>query len=176
MRTRRVAIDVNMPRRLVRMLNTGFGAQGFEFVYETEFAEARDEDEFWATAFRRFGGEVVLSGDKFIAKKPHQIIAFKQNNLICFFCESRWGNADVTFKVAHMIYWWPRIQNHLEACSPRDCWWVPMPVHAAEFAKGRAPAKCRSRSGRSQKVSISASSKPPATSNATRTRGGSRKS
>jgi hypothetical protein len=35
-----------MPKRLVRLLNTGFGSQGFEFVYETEFAAARDEDAF----------------------------------------------------------------------------------------------------------------------------------
>lgn len=139
MRTRRVAVDVSMPRRLVRMLNTGYGSQGFEFVYESEFAGARAEDEFWATVFRKFGGEVVLSGDKNIAKKLHQVIAFKQNDLICFFCGQRWSNTDVAFKVAHMIYWWPRIQAHLEHCKPGDCFWVPMGIRPGEFRKVTLP-------------------------------------
>lgn len=122
------------------MLNTGFGTQGFEFVYETEFASARADDEFWATAFRRFGGEVVLSGDKNIAKKPHQIIAFKDNGLICFFVDRRWGNTDGAFKVAHMIYWWPKIQMRLKSSKPRDCWWVPMGIRPDEFRKVELPA------------------------------------
>jgi PIN like domain len=129
-----------MPKRLVRLLNTGFGSQGFEFVYETEFAAARDEDAFWATAFRRFGGEVVLSGDKQIAKKPHQIIAFKENELICFFCDKRWGNQDVIYQVAHMMFWWPRIQTQIEICKPRDCWWVPMAIRHDQFRKVELPA------------------------------------
>jgi hypothetical protein len=135
-----VALDVNMPKRLVRLLNTGFGSQGFEFVYETEFADARDEDGFWATAFRRFGGEVVLSGDKNIAKKPHQIIAFKENELICFFCDKRWGNQDAIYQVAHMMFWWPRIQTHLDDCNARDCWWVPMAIRDEAFRKVELPA------------------------------------
>jgi hypothetical protein len=141
-----------MPRRLVRMLNTGYGSQGFEFVYETEFAAARDEDEFWATAFRRFGGEVILSGDKNIAKKPHQIIAFKENELICFFFDKRWANQDVTFQVAHMMFWWPRIQTQLDTCNPRDCWWVPMAIRDNPFRKIELPANVEAKAAAARKA------------------------
>ena len=75
------------------MLTTGFGDQGFEFIYESDFAPADAPDEHWAVAFKRFGGRIVHSADKNIAKKPHQIMAFKENGLICFFLESRWSSS-----------------------------------------------------------------------------------
>ena len=135
----KVALDVNIPPRLARLLNTGFGDQGFEFSSVTSFAAGSSADEVWAAAFRRFGGQVVLSGDKHIAKRPHQILAFQENDLICFFCDRRWSSADLSYKVAHIMYWWPAIQAHLDKCKPRDCWWVPMPVSRAEFRKVELP-------------------------------------
>lgn len=136
----KVALDVNIPRRVVRMLQTGFGDQGYEFLHEPEFAVANAADEFWALAFKRFGGQIVLSGDKNIAKRPNQILAFKENDLICFFCESRWSEQDHIFKVAHLVYWWPRIQEHLATCQPKDCWWVPMAIHRSDFREVKLPS------------------------------------
>jgi hypothetical protein len=123
---RKVALDVNMPERLVRMLNSGFRDQGFEFVWEPDFASRSATDEHWATAFRLFGGEIAITGDKNIAKRPHQILAFQENDLICFFCKHDWARQDLTFKCAHVLMWWMRIQVVLETAQPRDCWWIPM--------------------------------------------------
>jgi hypothetical protein len=135
----KVAIDVSIPPRVVRLLQTGFGDQGFEFVYLPQFAAGNSPDEFWAVAFKRFGGQIVLSGDKNIAKKPHQVIAFKENGLICFFCDRRWAAADLTFKAAHLVYWWPRIQARISESKPRDCWWVPMAIKDQDFRKVEIP-------------------------------------
>ena len=136
----KIACDVNIPQRLVRVLQTGFGDQGFEFIWEPEFAAATADDEVWADAFKRFGGQVVLSGDKNIAKRPHQMIAFQDNDFICFFCDRLWNNQDLTFKVAHLVYWWPRIQEKLADSVPRDCWWVPMGIRPLPFRKVEIPA------------------------------------
>jgi hypothetical protein len=121
------------------MLNTGFGGHGFEFIYENEFAAPNSPDEHWAYSFKRFGGQVVLSGDKNIAKRPHQIIAFKDNDLICFFCEARWASMDLPFKIAHIIYWWPNMQTRIGLSKPGDCWWVPMPIGPGEFRVAEVP-------------------------------------
>lgn len=140
MKRTKVALDVNIPQRLARLLRTGFADQGFEFIYEKEFAPGNASDEFWAVAFKRFGGAVVISGDKNIAKRPHQILAFKENDLIGFFCESRWAGMDGAYKVAHLIYWWPRIQAQIEKSKPRDCWWVPVAIKPGEFRKVELPS------------------------------------
>jgi hypothetical protein len=66
-------------------------------------------------------------------------MAFKENHLICFFYDRRWAAADLSFKVAHLIYWWPRIQSHLAQSKLRDCWWVPMAVKPEEFRKVEIP-------------------------------------
>lgn len=139
MKRAKVAIDTSLPHRLVRMLQTGFGDHGYEFLYVTEFASASSDDEFWASAFRRFGGSIVIAGDKNIARRPHQIEAFKENDLICFFCDKRWASCDGTYKVAHIVYWWPRIENQLQLSKPKDCWWVPMAIAAKEFRKVELP-------------------------------------
>ena len=122
----KVACDANIPERAVRMLAAGFQEDGFEFIWEPEFAAANAEDEFWASSFQKFGGSVVLTGDKNIAKRPHQIAAFKQCGLICFFLGSRWAQQDLTFKAAHLIKWWPAIQAELVSANPCDCWCLPV--------------------------------------------------
>jgi hypothetical protein len=117
------------------MLNSGFGDTGYEFVWEPEFALPNADDEFWAVAFRRFGGEVVISGDKNIAKRPHQISAFQQNGLISFFMLKTWANQDLTFQAAHTIAWWPRIQAQLAKSREGDTYWVPMAIRNVPFVK-----------------------------------------
>lgn len=135
----KVALDACIPERLVRMLNSGFGETGFEFVWEPEFAAPNADDEFWAVAFKRFGGEVVISGDKFIAKRPHQIQAFRENGLKSFFMLHNWSNMDLTFKAAHTIAWWPRIHAHLSQCKAGDAYWVPMAIRSVPFKKVEIP-------------------------------------
>jgi hypothetical protein len=135
----KVALDANIPQRVVRMLNSGFGDQGFEFVWEPDFAPAQSEDEFWATAFRRFGGQITLSADKNIAKRPHQILAFQENKLISFFMLHGWANMDMTFKVGHLVAWWPRIQIHIPQCKAGEAYWVPMSMRTIPFKKVELP-------------------------------------
>ena len=135
----KVALDANVPPRLVRMLESGYSGQGFEFLWVPDLVPANTEDEYWAGAFRRFGGQIVVSGDKNIAKKPHQISAFKENDLICFFCDKKWSEQDNTYKASHLIYWWPQIQLKFEESSPKDCWWVPMGIREQPFKPVKVP-------------------------------------
>lgn len=139
MKLRKVALDANIPYRLVAMLNSGFKDQGYEFIWEPKFASPSAKDEHWATIFRRFGGEIVITGDKNIAKRPHQILAFKENDLICFFNTNTWAEHDMTFKCAHTMMWWMRIQPILATAKPRDCWWLPMSLRDGTPKEVRIP-------------------------------------
>lgn len=107
------------------MLNSGFRDTGYEFHWEPDFAPASAADEFWAAAFQRFGGTVVITGDKNIARRPHQLIAFRECGLTCFFCGSTWSRFDLAFKVGHIIRWWPVIRSQVEANTPEKSWWLP---------------------------------------------------
>jgi hypothetical protein len=144
----KVALDANVPERLVRLLNSAFGDQGFEFLHEPSFAAATAEDEVWAAAFRRFGGRIAISADRNIAKRPHQLLAFAENGLISFFLDARWHGHDMSFKAAHLILWWPRIYAHCEGCAPKDCWWVPATLREGKFKKAELPSDVQTRQRR----------------------------
>jgi hypothetical protein len=150
----KVALDANVPQRLVRMLQSAFGDQGYEFLWEPDFAAANAKDEVWVAKFRRFGGQIAITGDRNIARRPHQIIAFMESDLIGFFFDSNWGEKDLTFKAAHLVMWWPRIQVHLANCKPQDCWWVPTILRNGAFKKVELPGHVK---GQAKKTESSGS-------------------
>lgn len=129
----RVALDANLPRRLVQLLRAGFNDQGYEFMWEPDFAPSNAQDEFWLDSFARFGGEIVLTADKNIARRPHQLLAFRETKLKGYFFESRWATYDGPYKAAHLMLWWPRIAMHARFSKKGDCVWVPAPLQAKEF-------------------------------------------
>lgn len=139
MKRTKVALDANIPQRLVRMLTAGFGDQGFEFLWEPNFALANAADEDWATAFRRFGGEVILTGDANIAKRPHQIMAIQGLRLTGFFFHHKWSDQDMAFKAGHLMMWWPRIQAQFANSRPGDCFWVPPGLKDVPMKKAELP-------------------------------------
>lgn len=129
----RVALDANIPQRIVTLMRAGFTDLGYEFMWEPDFAPANAQDEFWLDAFSRFGGEIVLSADKNIARRPHQLLAFREAKLKGFFFTHNWANQDGWYKVAHLMLWFPRIAAVAKGCKPGDCFWVPAPLQAKEF-------------------------------------------
>jgi hypothetical protein len=145
----KVALDANIPERLVRMLQSGFGDQGYEFLWEPDFAAANAGDDVWTVAFRRFGGQLVITGDKNLARRPHQVLGFIENDLVGFFFERKWAERDLAFKAAHMMMWWPRIQRQYSTCRPRDCWWVPSVLRDGAMRKVELPKNAEGKRKRS---------------------------
>lgn len=108
------------------MLQHGFPKSQYEFLWEPSFANADADDEHWAAIFRKFGGRVIVTGDKNIAKRPHQLEAFREIGLIGFVFDKRWAGADLAHKCASLVHWWHRIGPIAVDASPGDFWWVPM--------------------------------------------------
>ncbi|MEQ9640031.1 MAG: hypothetical protein RIM84_08400 [Alphaproteobacteria bacterium] len=136
---RKVAIDEDVTRRVARTLEAAYGDLGYEFIYIADLAGSGAKDEFWAEKFRRFGGEVVLSADKNITRKPHELLAFQGNELICFFMQSPWSRRTGHFKVCHALYWWHWIHKKLPDCRKSDCWQVPIVQTGKGFKKLEVP-------------------------------------
>lgn len=125
MRRIKVAIDCDVSRRWVSVLTSAYGDRGYEFVHVRDLVPARHEDEHWANAFVRFGGNVTISGDVGIAKKPHKQVAFIDNGLACFFLQPPWSAAPGKVKLAHLVYWWPAIEDKISQGAEGQCWQVP---------------------------------------------------
>lgn len=136
----RVALDANMPQRLVTLLRAGFQDQGYEFMWEPEFAPGNAPDEFWLDAFQRFGGEIVLTADKNIARRPHQMLAFQQAQLKGFFFTRNWSQKQMRFQAAHALFWWPRIANKARLCKSGEAFWIPAVLQDKEFKEVKWPS------------------------------------
>jgi hypothetical protein len=135
-----VALDADIPKKAVTALKVIFGGDELDFLWVPDIVPANTEDIFWAPVFRKKGGRVIISGDKEIAKRPHQIIAFQQNELICFFMEPPWSsNYRLNAKAASLIYWWPAIATQIEKSSLGDVWQVPLGWKIGEMKSLRIP-------------------------------------
>lgn len=125
MRRIKVAVDCNMSRRAAGMLEALYGEQGYEFVMVADLVPPGTRDEHWADVFKRFGGQVVLSGDPRIGYRPHQARAFIANGFVSFFLAAPWSELPGHVKSAHLAYWWPAIHAKiLEGPAGRN-WRVP---------------------------------------------------
>lgn len=134
-----MAVDEDVSQRVARVLDAAYGDKGYEFIYVADIAGTGAKDEFWAERFRKFGGEIVLSADKNIAKKAHKLLAFQENGLICFFMAPLWSNRPGHFKLCHVVNWWHWIDRKLAECAKGDCWQVPLTLTGAEFKRLEVP-------------------------------------
>jgi hypothetical protein len=121
----KVALDCDVSPRLKPVLGELYADRGFEFVNVTDFAPAPTDDEIWADAFKRFGGSIVISGNKKIGAKPHQALAFIENGFASFFMMGKWSMMKGHLKAAHLAFWWPTIERKVRDGAEGRCYKVP---------------------------------------------------
>lgn len=80
--------------------------------------------------FAHEGGNGILSGDRKILARPHQLMAIQQNKLVGVFLNKDWANARRHEQAAHIIWWWPRIEDLFTQSKQSQCWQIPF-----EFGK-----------------------------------------
>ena len=139
MSRQKVALDCDVPRRLVEAMNALYGDRGFEFIHVTQMGLATADDDVWAKAFKQFGGKITLSADKAITKKPHKLLAFQESALKSYFMEPPWSLQKLNYKAGHLIYWWAAIERHLPICKEGECWQIPLNIKPAEFKPLKIP-------------------------------------
>jgi len=135
----KVAIDADIPKRVVRALSVIYGSDELDFVWIPDLVPARTGDALWADKFRQEGGRITVSADKNIARHPHQIAAFQHNKMICFFMKPPWSSQRMHFKAAHLVYWWPAMHRKIDESSLGDVWEVPLQFTNHEMRSLRVP-------------------------------------
>ena len=102
-------------------------ALGYEFeltsVLKVGFKGASDVH--WMTAFAEEGGHAILSADTDFLKEPPQVVAIDRTGLKVIHLPSGWANATLAMQAGHLLSWWRRIENQLQAMKPRECFSPP---------------------------------------------------
>ena len=88
-----------------------------------EFRGQHDED--WISIFAGNGGQVIVSADRKMLKRPTLIKKVCQLGLIGIYFPAEWAESRCGRQAAHMLYWWPRIEQTILACQKGTAWVVP---------------------------------------------------
>ncbi|WP_149754642.1 DUF5615 family PIN-like protein [Roseivivax sediminis] len=120
------------------------------------------DDVHWITAFSEEGGDAILTADTDFLKLEPQVSAVFNTGLKVIHLPRRWSSARGTLQAAHLLMWWPRIEDTLRTMSGRECfspdWNLKEPKDnlrkvKIDFETARKKKKKSSRPGREARSS-----------------------
>ena len=121
----KIRVDENISRRIVWVIRDLAIRDGWELSHVRDVHERRTADETWIPRFAQEGGFALISGDRKIRARPHQIAAIRESGLVCIFLSPDWATAQRTIQAASLLYWWKKIESKLLEAQPGECWLVP---------------------------------------------------
>lgn len=121
----KVCTDENISPRIVKAIDAIAKGDGFEITSVRDLGMDGCEDCYWIKRFAKMGGEAIVTADTDFLKKAPQIIAIEETGLIVIHMPRKWANATARLQLAHMLIWWPRIEDTLKKSNPRECWQPP---------------------------------------------------
>jgi hypothetical protein len=121
----KVRADEHVSPKIVLAIQSLILKAGWEITHVREFNSARTADETWIPRFAQEGGNVILSADRRILSRPHQIAALAESGVIGIFLSPQWANCHRNEQAAQILHWWPRIEKVILDSKPKDCWKVP---------------------------------------------------
>lgn len=83
------------------------------------------DDEIWVRRFAKAGGEAILSADEMMIRRHAELIAICDSGLRLVLLPHQWANSLRNMQAAHILFWWPKIEETLAASSPRNVFKVP---------------------------------------------------
>lgn len=118
-------MDEHVSRRIVRAIRDLALRDGWELSHVRDVHERRTADETWIPRFAQEGGFALISGDRRMRARPHQIAAIRDSGLVCMFLSPDWATAQRAVQAASLLYWWRKIESKLEEAKRGECWLVP---------------------------------------------------
>ncbi|TIN98294.1 MAG: hypothetical protein E5Y03_25025 [Mesorhizobium sp.] len=91
------------------------------------------EDEDWIEAFAGAGGNAILSADRAMLRRPTLMKKISDLKLIGIYLPSEWAEARRQYQAAHILYWWPKIEQTIETSAPGSAWIVPKGFNSGEL-------------------------------------------
>ena len=105
-------------------------SKGWELTHVRDHNQPRTADETWVPRFAQEGGKGLLSADRKMLARPHQILAIQASGLIGVFLDAKWAEAPRHAQAAHILWWWPRIEIAFAESAASQCWRVPFDFSA----------------------------------------------
>lgn len=96
---------------------------------------ARTADETWVPRFASEGGKAIVTADANMLKRPHQLLAVRQSNVVGVILPHAWATARKHLQASSLLYYWPDIEAAFSSASPGDFWRIPSALHKGPLEK-----------------------------------------
>jgi hypothetical protein len=117
--------DEHIAPKIVRAIQSLVLPDGWELTHVRDLHKARTADETWVPQFVSEKGRGILSADRKMLARPHQIRAIKDGELIGVFFSHEFAEAKRHQQAALVLWWWPKIQTAFTLSAEGTCWRVP---------------------------------------------------
>lgn len=104
--------DEHVSPKIVRALKEVVLSPGWELTHVRDAHGARTADETWVPRFAIEGGKAIITADANMLKRPHQLLAIQQSNVVGLILPHARAIAKRHVQASSLIYFWPEI----EAC------------------------------------------------------------
>mgnify|MGYP000205648881 CR=1 FL=1 len=120
----KIRADEHVAPKLVDTVRTLACSPSVELSSVIDVGHQGASDAWWVTAFAQDGGDAILSADTDFFQRHHQIVAIRQTGLKVIHLPKKWANAPAHLQAAHLLMWWPKIEQTVRDASPREVWEV----------------------------------------------------
>lgn len=131
----KIRADEHIAPKIVRAVRDLVLNTENELTHVRDFHTARTADETWVPRFALEGGRAILSADRHMLARPHQQAAILDSGLSCIILPPQWAQSKRHEQAAHILWWWPRIEEALSSSQSSTFWRVPF-----DFSRGSMQA------------------------------------
>jgi predicted nuclease of predicted toxin-antitoxin system len=120
----KIRADEHVVPRLVEIVRGLACSGGVELSSVREVGHHGRSDVSWVTAFAEQGGDAILSADTDFFKRHHQVVAIRDTGLNVIHLPKKWASAPAHLQAAHLLMWWPKIEETVRDAGPGHVWSV----------------------------------------------------
>jgi hypothetical protein len=121
----KILADEHVAPAIVALVRDYAISDGFELSDVRDQGLRGAKDVPLVAAFAATGGKGLISADKGFYKRHQQMLAVRDANLRVAVLPEQWQNAKRHQQAAHILWWWPKIEETLSTCPDRSFWKVP---------------------------------------------------
>lgn len=117
--------DEHLSPKIVRAVSEIALKKGWRFDHIIGSTLCSLQDEDWIESFSKVGGNVIISADRAMLKRPTLIKKISDFGITGVYLPAEWANARRHYQAAHILFWWPSIEKVIEESQKGTAWIVP---------------------------------------------------
>ena len=121
----KICADEHVSPKIVKVVRDIALSPNCEICHISDAGNCGASDVSWITEFAQDNGKAILPADSDFHKRPHQVVAVWESDLIVIHLRPKWANSQRHVQAACILYLWKAIENILTKSPSGRCWRVP---------------------------------------------------